>query len=77
MARGGKMAEIVEVDEKGRIVIPSSIRDKLGIERGAKLVLEVGDNEIVLSRIDVFQPKKEESQELKAFLRTNPKTANV
>ena len=35
------MGIIVRVDERGRIVIPSKIRESLGIRRGARLELEV------------------------------------
>jgi AbrB family looped-hinge helix DNA binding protein len=45
------MGEVVEVDSNGRIVIPISIRDKLGIENGVRLVLEIKGDEIVLTRL--------------------------
>lgn len=61
------MGEIVEMDSKGRILIPISIRNTLGIEKGVKLVLEIRDNQIVITRIEI-QPAKEGHQELKGFL---------
>jgi len=34
---------------KGRIVIPGEVREKLGLKRGDTLLLDVRDNEVVLS----------------------------
>ncbi len=46
--------EIVVVDKKGRIVIPSRIRRRLGLKDGdSLLVLGVKDDIIVLKKIDV------------------------
>jgi len=42
------MGIIVRVDERGRIVIPSKIRESLRIRRGARLELEVKGGRIVL-----------------------------
>lgn len=66
------MGEIVEMDEKGRIVIPISVRNTFGIEKGVKLVLEIRGNEIVITKIEI-QPAKEEPEELKGFLHNTPK----
>jgi AbrB family looped-hinge helix DNA binding protein len=52
-AIGGKMGEIVEMDSKGRIVIPSSIRNRFGLGEGALLLIEIRGDEIVLSGIAV------------------------
>ena len=41
---GGKMAEIVSIDKAGRIVIPKSIRDSLGIEDGTRFILDEGEH---------------------------------
>jgi len=38
------MAEIVSIDKAGRIVIPKSIRDSLGIENGTKFILDEGEH---------------------------------
>jgi AbrB family looped-hinge helix DNA binding protein len=66
------MGEIVEVDEKGRILIPISIRNTLGIEKGVKLVLEIRGSEIVITRIEI-QPAKQDPEALKGFLQNIPK----
>ena len=37
------MAEVVTVDDAGRLVIPKSIREALGIMKGTKFILMEGD----------------------------------
>jgi len=46
--------EVVVVDKKGRIVIPSSVRKKLNLKNGDRLlVLSIKDDILVLKKIDV------------------------
>lgn len=45
------MGEVVEMDNKGRIAIPSSIRNRFGLNEGAHLVVETRDDEIVVCKI--------------------------
>ena len=46
--------EIVVIDRKGRIVIPSRVRKKLNLKDGDRLlVLNIKDNILVLKKIDV------------------------
>lgn len=45
------------IDSLGRIVIPSSIRKKLGIEKDSLFEINISDNNIVLSKIDVVENK--------------------
>ena len=47
------MGEIVEMDGKGRIVIPKGIREKLDLSEGKKLSVETDGNRIVLKAIDL------------------------
>jgi AbrB family looped-hinge helix DNA binding protein len=68
MAKGGKMGEVVEVDEKGRILIPISIRNTLGIEKGVKLVLEIRGSEIVMTPLDKRELESMGEHELNKFL---------
>jgi len=44
----GIMEAVVKVDEKGRIVIPKEIREKLGIKEKQVMKLRVIDDKIVL-----------------------------
>jgi len=66
------MGEMVEVDSKGRIVIPIHIRNTLGIEKGAKLILEIRHSEIVITRLEP-EPAKEDPEKLESFLQSIPK----
>lgn len=51
-------AEVVKVDEKGRVLIPEEIRDAEGIEPGAPLqVVDIGGL-IVLRKVEL--PSREE-----------------
>ena len=48
------MAEIVEVDKAGRIVIPKGLRDRLGIKSKTRFILtERGGGQLLLQQIDV------------------------
>lgn len=38
----------VTLDEHGRIVVPKSLREKLGLEAGAELTLEVEGDQLLL-----------------------------
>jgi len=49
----GKMFKVVVVDEKGRVVIPRKIRERLGLTKGSKLLLaQLGEDTIVLRKLD-------------------------
>jgi AbrB family looped-hinge helix DNA binding protein len=45
------MGEVVQIDSKGRIVIPSSVRSKFELEEETPLLVEIRGDEIVLSRL--------------------------
>lgn len=62
------MGEVVEVDSKRRIVIPSPIRNKFGLSEGAQLVVEIRDDGIALHKIATETPEKIRSDNLKRFL---------
>ena len=58
---------IVSIDEKGRILIPKKIREKMGLKKGVKLRIESKDNYIILKKQEEsiaekyagkFKPKK-------------------
>ena len=42
------MAEIVEVDKSGRIVIPKKIRDELGIREKTRLMIMKSDGKLMV-----------------------------
>jgi len=42
------MKTVLKVGRKGIVVIPKAFREKVGIEEGGKVVLEIVDNSLVL-----------------------------
>ncbi len=56
---------VVVVDDRGRIVIPSRLRNKLRLKKGDTfIVLELRDNLLVLKRIDVEKLIREVAEEV-------------
>ena len=50
----GIMIGIVTIDEKGRVVIPREVRERLGLSKGSRLLLvELGGDRIVLRKLDI------------------------
>jgi AbrB family looped-hinge helix DNA binding protein len=47
------MAEIVEVDGSGRIVLPKKLREQLGIRKKTRLMLTRRGDKLVAIRLDV------------------------
>ena len=59
------MAEIVEVDKSGRIVIPKKLRKYLGIEEKTKFILaKKGKGQILLQKLDVEEIAERLGKEL-------------
>jgi len=59
--------EVVVIDKKGRIVIPSRIRKKLNLKNGDSLfILSIKDDIIVLKKIDVEKVLKDIAREVTA-----------
>jgi len=59
--------EVVVIDDKGRIVIPSRIRKRLNLKDGDNfLVLSVKDDIIVLKKIDVEKVLRDIAREIAA-----------
>ncbi len=59
--------EVVVIDKKGRIVIPSRIRKKLNLKNGDSLfVLSIKDDIIVLKKIDVEKVLRDIAREIAA-----------
>lgn len=48
MPTGGQMSIEVQLDNKGRITIPTDIRKKLDLKPGEKLLIHVSNNSITL-----------------------------
>jgi len=50
----GIMAEIVSIDDSGRLVIPKSFRELLGIKGGTKFILtESGHGRLLLQKFNI------------------------
>ena len=58
MGMGNKMGK-AEVDDRGRLTLPSAIRKKLNIKPGDKLSVSVSSGEIILRK----KPPKDEIME--------------
>lgn len=48
------MVEVISIDDSGRLVIPKSIRDSLGVVGGDKFILAAGENgRLLLQKLDI------------------------
>ncbi len=63
---------LVKIDEHGRLVIPSEIRKKLGLERTI-VDIEVIGNEILIKKVDKGINKEEIEKWLEDLKRISPK----
>ena len=55
----------VRVGKRGVIVIPKSIREKLGIREGSVLEMEVVDDKIILKTRDLWSELRERGKRLR------------
>jgi AbrB family looped-hinge helix DNA binding protein len=59
------MAEVIEADRSGRIVIPKSLRQELGIRERTKFLLtNRGHGQLLLQKLDVDEIARRLSKEL-------------
>ncbi|MBW1737415.1 MAG: AbrB/MazE/SpoVT family DNA-binding domain-containing protein [Deltaproteobacteria bacterium] len=61
------MAEIVEVDKSGRIVIPKRLRDELGIRERTRLILMKRNGKIIVTPLDVDEIARRLEKELEGI----------
>jgi len=66
----GRWERLLRLDEKRRIVIPNSIRNKLGLSDGAQLVVEIKGDDIVRYRISTEEGGANKREPLKDFLKS-------
>ena len=64
------MGWIVRLDEKGRLVIPNEVREKVGIKKGEDLVLEIKNENIILTKLNSRITEDTKKNELREFLFT-------
>jgi AbrB family looped-hinge helix DNA binding protein len=61
------MTEVVSVDKSGRLVIPKSLRDELGIGEGTKfLISSLEDGRVSLQKFDIEEVAARLKKELKS-----------
>jgi len=59
------MAEVVEMDSSGRIVIPKNVRQELKVKSGAKFILaNRGEGQLLLQKLDVDEIARRLGDEL-------------
>jgi len=61
------MAEIVEVDKSGRIVLPKRLRDELGIRERTRLILMKRNGKIIVMPLDVDEIARRLETELEGI----------
>lgn len=61
------MAEIVEVDKSGRIVLPKRLRDELGIHERTRLILVKRDGKLTVIPLDVDEIARRLEKELEGI----------
>ena len=51
------LIDITKVTEKGQVVIPKEIRDKMGFKEGTRLIVVASDDAVVLQRVEAVAGK--------------------
>ena len=51
------LIDITKVTEKGQVVIPKEIRDKMGFEEGTRLIVVASEDAVVLQKVEVVAGK--------------------
>ncbi len=59
------MAEVIEVDRSGRVVIPKNLRRELGIKDGTKfIVAKRAGGQLLLQKLDMAEIQRRLTEEL-------------
>ena len=53
------MVDVTSVSTKGQVVIPSHIREELGLDEGTQVVISRVDDFVVLKKVHLLDPKEE------------------
>jgi len=61
------MAEIIEVDNAGRIVLPKRLRTEMGIKDRTQLILTHKGNKMIMMRLDVDEIANKLEEELEGI----------
>ncbi len=49
--------DVTKVSEKGQVVIPKEIRDKMGFKQGTRLIVVASGDAVVLQRVEAVAGK--------------------
>lgn len=58
-----QVEDVVKVSTKGQIVIPKEVRKRFGMKPGKRLLVAIGNNEILLRKVEEM-PLEEVSEKL-------------
>lgn len=53
----GPIIDVTKVSDKGQVVIPKEVRDRLGMGPGTKLIVVATDDAVVLQKIETVAGK--------------------
>jgi antitoxin PrlF len=51
------LIDVTRVSDKGQVVIPKEIRDKLGFTEGTRLIVVAAEDAVILQRVEVVAGK--------------------
>lgn len=51
------LIDITKVTEKGQVVIPKEIRDKMGFQEGTRLIVVAAEDAVVLQKVEAVAGK--------------------
>jgi len=51
------LIDVTKVSDKGQVVIPKEIRDKLGFTEGSRLIVVATEDAVVLQRVETIAGK--------------------
>jgi AbrB family looped-hinge helix DNA binding protein len=51
------LIDITKVSDKGQVVIPKEIRDKLGFTEGSRLIVVATEDAVILQRVETIAGK--------------------
>jgi AbrB family looped-hinge helix DNA binding protein len=51
------LIDVTRVSDKGQVVIPKEIRDKLGFAEGTRLIVVAAEDAVILQRVEVVAGK--------------------
>ena len=62
------------LDEKGRVLIPFDMRQKAEMEKGDIVKVTINSGKIVISKVDIVEAGKQDSETVEAYVHAAVKT---